>query len=55
MTSVTSNDHVAKDVSLQIEQPENILKPKQELEQEAPKNNVEKKGLFRRLVGELLR
>ena len=55
VTSVTSNDHVAKDVSLQIEQHENVQNPKQEFEQETPQSNIEKKGLLRRLVGELLR
>lgn len=54
-TIVTSNDHVEKDVSLQIEQPENVPNHQQNSEQETPHKGIEKKGLLRRLVGELLR
>lgn len=55
VTIVTSNDHVPEDISLHIEHPENVPKQQQNFEQVTSQNNVEKKGLLRRLVGELLR
>jgi len=54
-TSVTSNDHVLEAETLQIEQAEKVLKEQPDFEKSVNQDKPIKKGLFSRLVSEILR
>ena len=54
-TSVTSHDHVLEAKTLQVEQAEKVSKEQPNFEKSANQDKPIKKGLFSRLVSEILR